>query len=174
VLKVHPRALLVIAPRHPPRFADVAEGIQRAGFLFVSRSRPAEPDSATAAAVLLLDTLGELLAFYAAADLAFVGGSLVPIGGHNLLEPAALALPILTGPSCSNGEEIARLLIARGAAEVIHDPEELGARAARLLSEPDTRRTMGEQGRACIETNRGALGRLLELIEPLLAQPSSP
>ena len=70
---------------------------------------------------MLLDSLGELLDFYAAADVAFVGGSLVPIGGHNLLEPAALGVPILTGPNNSNSAEVARLLIARGAAEVVHD-----------------------------------------------------
>ena len=169
VLRSHPRALLVIAPRHPPRFGEVAERIQGSGLRFIRRSAPAAPDTA-AAEVLLLDTLGELLDFYAAADLAFVGGSLVPIGGHNLLEPAALGVPILTGPSNFNGEEVARLLISRGAAEIIRDSGELGARVAALLGEPDTRRRIGQQGRACIEANRGALLRLLELIEPLLAR----
>src|SRR5207249_375156 len=83
--------------------------------------------------VLLLDSLGELLDFYAAADVAFVGGSLVPIGGHNLLEPAALGVPILTGPYNSNSEEIARLLIAGGAAEIVRDAATLGARVSALL-----------------------------------------
>lgn len=169
VLRAHPRALVVIAPRHPPRFAQVAELIQREGFRMIHRSKPAAQD-APEAEVLLLDTLGELLAFYAAADLAFVGGSLVPIGGHNLLEPAALGLPILTGPSQSNGEEIARLLVARGAVEIIHDAAELGARVSALLADPDTRRRLGEEGRACIEANRGALAKLLDLIDPLLGQ----
>jgi 3-deoxy-D-manno-octulosonic-acid transferase len=169
VLRVYPGALLVIAPRHPPRFAEVAERIERQRLRFILRSASLPPETLNAAQVLLLDSLGELLDFYAAADVAFVGGSLVPIGGHNLLEPAALGLPILTGPSYFNGEEIARLLISRGAAEVIQDASELGARITALLAQPDTRRRIGQQGRACIEANRGALTKLLELIEPLLA-----
>jgi 3-deoxy-D-manno-octulosonic-acid transferase len=118
--------------------------------------------------VLLVDTLGELLDFYAAADVAFVGGSLVPIGGHNLLEPAALGLPILTGPYNGNGPDIAKLLIERGAAEVVHGAEELGARVAALLADPDERDRIGTIGRDCVDSNRGALGKLLGLIEPLL------
>jgi 3-deoxy-D-manno-octulosonic-acid transferase len=118
--------------------------------------------------VLLVDTLGELLDFYAAADVAFVGGSLVPIGGHNLLEPAALGLPILTGPYNGNSADIAKLLIERGAAEVVRDADELGARAAALLSDPDERDRIGAVGRDCVNSNGGALGKLLGLIEPLL------
>lgn len=167
VLRAHPHALLVIAPRHPPRFAEVGELIRREGFRVALRSAPSASNGAETE-VLLLDTLGELLVFYAAADLAFVGGSLVPIGGHNLLEPAALGVPILTGPSQSNGEEIARLLLERGAAEVVRNAAELGARASSLLAEPDIRRRMGEAGRACIEASRGALAGVLTLIEPLL------
>jgi 3-deoxy-D-manno-octulosonic-acid transferase len=121
-----------------------------------------------AADVLLVDTLGELLDFYAAADVAFVGGSLVPIGGHNLLEPAALGVPVLTGPHNSNSEEIARLLISRGAALVVNNASELGHGVADLLSDPEERDRIGELGRACVDSNRGALGKLLGLIEPLL------
>jgi 3-deoxy-D-manno-octulosonic-acid transferase len=124
-------------------------------------------------AVLLLDSLGELLDFYAAADLAFVGGSLAPIGGHNLLEPAALGVPILTGPHNQNGAEIARLLIARGAAEVVHDATELGTRVSELLADPPARERMGAAGRASVDSNRGALEKLLALIEPLL-DPGGP
>ena len=119
----------------------------------------------------LLDSLGELVDFYAAADVAFVGGSLVPVGGHNLLEPAALGVPVLTGPSHDNSEEIARLLIARGAAQVVHDAAELGARVSALLADADARALMGAHGRASVEANRGALTKLLALIEPLLAAP---
>lgn len=168
---IHPRALLVLVPRHPPRFDEVAHGLQRAGIRFARRSQRVG-DRASAAAssadVLLVDTLGELLDFYAASDVAFVGGSLVPIGGHNLLEPAALGLPVLTGPYTSNSADIANLLTARGAAEVVHDAEELGRRVATLLSDPEERDRIGALGRDSVDSNRGALGKLLGLIEPLL------
>jgi 3-deoxy-D-manno-octulosonic-acid transferase len=121
--------------------------------------------------VLLLDTLGELLDFYAAGEVAFVGGSLVPVGGHNLLEPAALGVPILTGPYNGNSEEIAQLLIARGAAEVVHDAAALAARVNALLADPQARARMGAAGGAAIAANRGAVRRLLALIEPLLDEP---
>jgi len=130
-----------------------------------SQSAAAEADCE----VLLLDSLGELLDFYAAADVAFVGGSLAPVGGHNLLEPAALGVPILTGPDNSNGAEVARLLIGRGAAEVVHSGAELGARVSALLADEQARERMGAQGRDSVDGNRGALAKLLTLIEPLLA-----
>jgi 3-deoxy-D-manno-octulosonic-acid transferase len=174
VQKEHAGALLVLAPRHPPRFEEVAQALRTAGVSFLRRSSDGgsarAPQGGDAApAVLLLDTLGELLDFYAAADLAFVGGSLVPIGGHNLLEPAALGVPILTGPNNFNSEEIARLLIARGAVEVVHNATELGARASALLADPEARARMGAAGRASVDGNRGALAKLLALIEPLLS-----
>jgi 3-deoxy-D-manno-octulosonic-acid transferase len=168
---VHPRAMLVLVPRHPTRFDEVAYAMQRTGVRFVRRSQRAGEKAGAAAAsadVLLVDTLGELLDFYAASDVAFVGGSLVPIGGHNLLEPAALGLPILTGPYNSNSEDVAKLLIARGAAEVVHDAGELAARVAGLLSNPQERGRIGELGRDSVDGNRGALGKLLGLIQPLL------
>jgi 3-deoxy-D-manno-octulosonic-acid transferase len=170
VRAVHSAALLVLAPRHPQRFAEVAALLHQAGVSFVRRSQGAAPAAQTCE-VLLLDSLGELLDFYAAADVAFVGGSLVPVGGHNLLEPAALGVPILTGPHNSNSEEIARLLITRGAAEVIHDAAELAERVSALLANPEARVRIGAQGRVSVDSNRGALGKLLGLIEPLLNEP---
>ncbi len=92
----------------------------------------------------------------------------MPIGGHNLLEPAALGVPVLTGPYNSNSAEIAKLLCAHGAAEVVHDAAELGGRVSRLLSDPDERERIGALGRDSVDSNRGALGKLLGLIEPLL------
>jgi len=170
VRALHPDALLVLAPRHPQRFAEVAALLHQAGASFVRRSQGAAAAAQTCE-VLLLDSLGELLDFYAAADVAFVGGSLVPIGGHNLLEPAALGVPILTGPYNSNSEEIARLLIAGGAAEIVRDAATLGARVSALLANPEARVRIGAQGRASVDSNRGALGKLLGLIEPLLNEP---
>ncbi len=168
VRQAHPGALLVLAPRHPPRFEEVAQQLRASGVDFLRRSATATAARDPRCAVLLLDSLGELLDFYAAADVAFVGGSLAPIGGHNLLEPAALGVPILTGPNNSNSEEIARLLIARGAAELVHDGAELGDRVSALLAESATRERMGAAGRASVDSNRGALEKLLALIEPLL------
>jgi 3-deoxy-D-manno-octulosonic-acid transferase len=167
VRAAHEGALLVLAPRHPQRFAEAAATLARSGLRFALRSEAATVPPTCE--VLLLDTLGELLDFYAAADLAFVGGSLVPVGGHNLLEPAALGVPILTGPYNTNSEEIARLLIARGAAEVVHDATELRQRASALLADPFARSRIGQAARASVDSNRGALEKLLGLIEPLLA-----
>jgi len=160
-------ALLVVVPRHPNRFDEVAANLRRRGLNFVRRSRDVAAEPATQ--VLLVDTLGELVTFYAAADVAFVGGSLVPIGGHNLLEPAALGLPILTGPSTVNAEDIARLLVEVGAAYTVHDAAELTEQLARLLRDPQARREAGDRGRSTVEANRGALERLLTLIAPFLS-----
>jgi 3-deoxy-D-manno-octulosonic-acid transferase len=167
VRAAHPGAVLVLAPRHPQRFAEVAALLQQSGVSFVRRSQGAAA-AAPSCAVLLLDSLGELLDFYAAADVAFVGGSLVPSGGHNLLEPAALGVPILTGPDNSSGADAARLLLACGAATVVHDAGELAERVCELLANPEARVRIGAEARASVDGNRGALARLLELIEPLL------
>jgi 3-deoxy-D-manno-octulosonic-acid transferase len=167
VLAAHPQALLVIAPRHPPRFAEVAQRVADAGLTFVCRSQPDAP-GAQDCQVLVLDTLGELLGFYAAADVAFVGGSLVGIGGHNLLEPAAVGVPILTGPHNFNSIDSARLLLGSGAAQVVNNAAELGEQVSALLGDPQARARMGARGRECVAANRGALEKLLGLIEPLL------
>jgi 3-deoxy-D-manno-octulosonic-acid transferase len=115
-----------------------------------------------------VDTLGELLAFYAAADVAFVGGTLVPIGGHNLLEPASLGLPVLAGPNNFNSADIARLLIECGAVRIVQDAAGLAGIIDELLANPALRRNMGASGRKAIEDNRGAVHRLMEFLEPLL------
>jgi 3-deoxy-D-manno-octulosonic-acid transferase len=166
----HPGALLVIAPRHPNRFGEVAAQLVSRGVRFVRRSQVPASGAIEAAEILLLDSLGELLDFYAGSDVAFVGGSLVPIGGHNLLEPAALGLPILTGPNTANSAEVARLLIERGAAEVVRNPQELADEVAALLADPATRARMGAQGRAFVDANKGALQKLLGLVVPLIEQ----
>jgi 3-deoxy-D-manno-octulosonic-acid transferase len=167
--RLQPSALLVLVPRHAPRFAEVAEWLRRQGtpFVKVSQNVPCKADSS----VLLVDALGELLDFYAAGDVAFVGGSLVGVGGHNLLEPAALGLPILTGPYYSNSTEIAALLIARGALTVVADAAGLAEQLGKWLADPAERARVGSLARACVDDNRGALAKLLSLIDPLL-QPS--
>lgn len=161
-------ALLVLVPRHPPRFADVASLLREQGWRFVRRTsaRPVNADTE----VYLLDTLGELLPFYAAGDVAFVGGSLGVhhVGGHNLLEPAALSLPVVAGPSNFNSADIARMLVERQALRVVHDPGELAAVVGELLAKPAMRSTMGAAGRKTVDDNRGAVGRLMEFLAPLL------
>lgn len=161
-------ALLVLVPRHPNRFEAVAALLRKRGTSFVTRSRRQPAHEGTE--VLLVDTLGELLTFYAASDVAFVAGSLVPIGGHNLLEPAALRLPIVIGPYNFNSEDIAQLLIEVGAASVVTDRRELAAEVLRLLKDAPAREEMGGAGRRALDENRGALQRLLALIDPLVRE----
>jgi len=170
LLADRPDALLLLAPRHPERFQAVAELLSRRRLCFTRRSGGAVPDGATQA--VLLDTVGELAMFYASADVAFVGGSLVPIGGHNLLEPAALGVPVLTGPSHANGREIAQLLLSRGAALEVADARALAAALESLWADPAERERMGALGTRIVDSNRGTAKRLLELIAPLLAAAS--
>ncbi len=160
-------ALLVLAPRHPNRFDAVATLLRERGVNFVRRSSGEVADASTD--VLLLDTLGELLAFYAAADVAFVGGSLVPVGGHNLLEPAALGVPMLTGPHVFNAEDIAQLLLDAGVAGMVPDAAALGAAVAGLLADPAERARRGRIGGEALDRNRGALARLLVLLGPVIS-----
>jgi 3-deoxy-D-manno-octulosonic-acid transferase len=166
VLERLPDALLVLVPRHPQRFEAVRDLLSKRRERFTHRSAgKAVPPSAS---VLLGDTMGELMTFYAAADVAFVAGSLVPIGGHNLLEPASVGCPVLTGPHNFNGEEIARLLMDAGAAFIVADTGQLAHAVVGLLEVADLRAVMGKAGEAVLDANRGALDRLLTLVDPLL------
>lgn len=164
--ETHGNALLVLVPRHPQRFDEVARLCERAGMPAARRSRGEWPEADTA--VYLADTMGELLACYGAADLAFVGGSLVPVGGHNLLEPAALGVPVLTGPELANFAEVAEVLREADALVEVADAEALAAALAGLLADPAERRRLGEAGRAVVAANRGALERTLEGLARLL------
>jgi 3-deoxy-D-manno-octulosonic-acid transferase len=166
VLGAYPDALLLMVPRHPERFQLVASLIEKSGLSCVTRSSgerclPGTP-------VFLGDSMGELTLFYAAADVAFVGGSLVPVGGHNLLEPAALGIPVLIGPHNFNAVDIAELLIDDGSAQVVQTPDEIAERVIELFGDKAERERRGGAGRQVLEDNRGALRRLLELIEPLV------
>lgn len=163
-----PDLLLVLVPRHPERFRDVAKLIEQRELAYVSRTNGAMCDSACA--VYLLDTMGELPLFYAASDIAFVGGSLVPIGGHNMLEPAALGLPVISGPHVFNALEIAEMFVENGACHVVTTADELAAAVANLIKDPEAARRAGEQGRKIVAENRGSLGKLLSLLEPLIGE----
>ncbi|MCU9530338.1 lipid IV(A) 3-deoxy-D-manno-octulosonic acid transferase [Pseudomonas mosselii] len=165
LLKVHSDALLILVPRHPERFAAVHE-LCAGQFTTVRRSNG---DTVTAQTqVLLGDTMGELLFLYALADIAFVGGSLVATGGHNPLEPAALALPVLMGPHVFNFLEISAMLREAGALQQVDDAEGLAGAVRRLVELPQDARRMGEAGRAVMQANQGALQRLLDGLAALI------
>lgn len=161
-----PDALLILVPRHPQRFPNVAKLLTDRGVPYVSRS---SGERVTPAAyVLLVDTLGELLMFYATADVAFVAGSLMPIGGHSLLEPAAVGCPIVVGPHNFNAPDIAQMLLSNQAAVQVADVDALGNEVVRLLNDADARREMTTRARAILEKNRGALARLVGMIETVV------
>ncbi|MBK5413647.1 lipid IV(A) 3-deoxy-D-manno-octulosonic acid transferase [Pseudomonas sp. TH31] len=160
LLASHPDTLLILVPRHPERFNSVFELCKRQGFATVRRSS-GEPVTADTS-VLLGDTMGELLFLYALADSAFVGGSLVPNGGHNLLEPAALAKPVLSGPHLFNFLEIAAQLRSAGALAEVDDAEGLALAVQRLFELPRDAQRMAEAGLKVMRTNQGALQRLLD------------
>ncbi|WP_028241573.1 lipid IV(A) 3-deoxy-D-manno-octulosonic acid transferase [Stutzerimonas azotifigens] len=167
LLERWPRALLILVPRHPERFASVLQLCRGQGFATVPRSGGAPVTADTQ--VLLGDTMGELLFLYALADVAFVGGSLMPNGGHNLLEPAALDVPVLSGPHLFNFLDIAAQLRAAGALVEVGEEAELAAQVARLWQEPEVAADMRAGGRRVMQANRGALQRLLAGIERALA-----
>ena len=166
--KHYPDILLLLVPRHPERFASVRDLVVRSDFSVVARTD--EESCRTSTDVFLVDTMGEVPLFYAASDVAFVGGSLVPVGGHNLLEPAAQGLPIVTGPHIFNALDIAEKFVDLGACRMVNNSEELAGMVGRLISDVDEAAELGERGRQVLETNRGALERLLVLVEPLLQE----
>jgi 3-deoxy-D-manno-octulosonic-acid transferase len=157
-----PDLLLFWAPRHPERFRPVFELASSAGLRTLRRSEHASPGEDTA--VFVIDTLGELMGFYACADVAFVGGSLQPIGGHNLLEPAATGTAVVTGPHLHNFAEISQRMRQAGALEIGADVDAVGQALEALLAHPSRRDRMAAAGAALVESGRGALDRTLALI----------
>lgn len=166
VLRRFPDTLLLIAPRHPERFKPVAAACRSFGFSTMTRSENENADRN--AQCFVIDTMGEMLWFYAACDVAFVGGSLVPIGGHNLLEPAALARPILVGPHTFNATEMTDELIASGGALRVLDSEQMGVELTRLLGHQDERDMIGTAAMRGMHQQRGAVDRTLAIIDDLL------
>jgi 3-deoxy-D-manno-octulosonic-acid transferase len=155
----HPGALLLLVPRHPQRFDAVRSLLTKKGTRFARRSAGDVPGAAEE--VFLVDTLGELQLFYAASDVAFVGGSLVPVGGHSLLEPALLGLPILSGPYTHNARDVADVLEASGALTIVADARDLGGRLVEAFDDPARARASGERGHVVV------------MIEPLLSRPAA-
>lgn len=156
--------LLLLVPRHPQRFDAVADLVEAAGLPYQRRSAldaaPLNPQTR----VLLGDSLGELFAYYAACDVAFVGGSLQPLGGQNLIEAASVGRPVLVGPHTFNFEEATRLAIEAGAALRVNDAAALMEASLRLLADEPTRARMGEAGRAFAARHRGAAARVAGLV----------
>lgn len=166
LLETFPGLLLLLVPRHPGRFDAVRELARRRGHRVVSRTdeRPVEDETT----VFLGDTMGEMMLFYAASDIAFVGGSLVPVGGHNLLEPAAVGVPVITGPHGFNAQEIAERFIEEKACRLVTGPEDLAGTIAELLNDEAAVAELVGNASRILEKNRGALARLLELVRPLV------
>lgn len=162
-----PDALLILVPRHPERFDAVADLVRSEGFTRIRRS---ESETSGDCQVLVGDTLGEMMLFYAASDIAFVGGSLVETGGHNPLEPAAMGLPVLTGPHWFNFSGIYPQLFETGAAVEIKDAGQLTRALQGWFGDEGARTTAGVAGRRVVSRNQGALQRILEHIGPVLGK----
>jgi len=166
-LDEYPELVLVIAPRHPERTGEVLARLARRGWPSVRRSELPSAVTRTSGSVppvIVLDTVGELATLYAIADVVFIGGSLVPVGGHNLIEAAQRRKPVLVGPHTGNFRESASLLEAAGAALVVRDASELARELRRLLADPDLRAKLGDTGYEAVASRHGAAGETLDLI----------
>lgn len=163
---------LVIAPRHPERVPEVLALVRSRGWAAVRRSELGSAARPAAGAIVVLDTVGELAQLYGAADVVFVGGSLVPSGGHNMLEAAQRAKPVLFGPHTGNFREAAALLTSAGAALVVADAPHLARELRRLLADGGFRTRLGAAAQAAAAARQGALARTLELVETIL--PGAP
>ena len=168
-LKQHiPDAVLLLVPRHPERFDHVAGLCRKHGFTLHRRSQGLFPDKPCS--VYLGDSMGELPLYYAASDIAFVGGSLVPTGGHNLLEPAALRRPMITGPHLFNFSQISSLLLEREGLIQLDEAEQIDDTLCRLALDPDTRISMVGNAREVVDENQGATQNILAHLETALSQ----
>ena len=163
-----PNALAVIVPRHPQRFNEVAALLKANNIAFQRRSENAAIAPATR--VVLGDSMGEMFAYYAASDVAFIGGSLLPLGGQNLIEACAVGTPVLIGPHTFNFAEATDQAIACGAAERVVDCSDLAQKIDQLLAAPTSRKAMAEAGLTFTAAHRGASARAYALVSSLLAR----
>ncbi len=172
VLGEHPDLVLVLAPRHPERVPDVARLVASRGRQAVRRSELPRPHPARA--VILLDTVGELADIYSIADVVFVGGSLAPMGGHNVLEPALCRKPVLFGPHTHNFREAAALLLRSGGGLIVRDAAELAAELRRLLDDAGLRARVGEAAYQAATARNGAVPATLDLLLRLVYPAAVP
>ncbi len=170
----HPGLVLVLAPRHPERVPDVVALVSGRGLRAVRRSALPTAAGGGPPPVIVLDTIGELAQLYGVADVVYVGGSLVPLGGHNVLEPAFRGKPVLFGPHTHNFRDAAALLLEGGGALVVADAAALARAVAGLLEDPDRRARVGEAARHAAATRHGAVQATLDLIERYLVSPEAP
>ncbi len=161
----HPRAVMILAPRHPQRFQSVVDLVNSLALPAMRRSLWSGED--LAGSVLVLDTIGELAAVYALADLAFVGGSLVEYGGHNILEPAQYGVATLIGPHYENFRDMVNLFRSTDAVRVV-GPAELPLAFADLISNRTEREALGQRAKAALRTQTGATQRTLKALHPLI------
>jgi 3-deoxy-D-manno-octulosonic-acid transferase len=167
-----PTALLIVAPRHPERFSEVEQLCRQEGWKTARRSTELAIDAEPRADIVVLDTIGELATIYQLGTVVFVGGSLVPTGGHNVLEPAVFGKPIVFGPHMENFREIADAFVAAGAALRLEDVGDLEAAIVGLIDDPVRRARLGAAARALVEANRGAKDKTMTALDALL--PASP
>jgi 3-deoxy-D-manno-octulosonic-acid transferase len=160
-----PEAALILAPRHPERFSEAAQVISQAGLSWQRRTRLPAARKESRAQVILLDSLGELALLYALADVVFIGGSLVPTGGHNILEPALFSKPVLFGPHMSNFREVSQHFLEQRAAIQVATAAELGSKLVELSQDTSERQRIGERGYAILSANRGALDKVLNRVQ---------
>lgn len=166
IRKKFPNALLILVPRHPERFNSVAQLCTQNNFSVARRSLNETCSDSTA--IYLADTMGEMMLMYSISDIAFVAGSFAQVGGHNMLEPAALGKPIITGPVLFNFAEISEMLInAKGMIKVT-DANELAETVARIFADENYRKQVGGNALSIVEKNRGALRKQVEVVERLL------
>ncbi len=168
-LKQHiPELLLLIVPRHPERFADVHKLCQQQGLSVVLRTSTEVCSQDTN--VYLADTMGELKMLYATADVAFVGGSMVPVGGHNILEAAAVGVPVMFGPYMANFKEIARSVLSWQAAVQCQNTEDIVKTLVELYQQPSYRKSLVEKGREFLLNNQGAVARIYAVLDESIAK----
>jgi len=166
ILAKYPDALLILVPRHPERFDAVFQLISQQGFSVVRRRDSAS--NINAVEVYLADTMGEMLLMYAVCDIAFVAGSFVPVGGHNMLEAAVQGKPVITGPQLFNFAEISASLIAAKGMMTVHNESELAQEILHLFDDVDYRKTGGENAYRFVEANRGALAKQLQVVQAIV------
>ena len=172
VVKWYPNAVMILAPRHPERWPQVVELLRSSKLPWKRRSEwnHLEP---IGGGIFLLDTIGELAAVYQLATVAFVGGSLVPRGGHNILEPAHYATPVIVGPYTENFREIVDLFVRAGAVNVV-TPEKFADQLLRLLDQPAKRMELGRHAADVVRTTCGATNRTLDVLQQYLHRTTSP